>query len=226
MKKLINLSLLTTTLLTTVGAGCIQVFAATEADNAQANANVKINPGDGKNPAEPPVSPTDPGDNTGHTGTLTITFASHLDFGDIKLGTTNIEQSPTNILNSNNQPLHMGIGVNDERGAGTGWHVNVSLSKFIGTDNPTHELKGAQIMLPAGTMTDGSVSLDAPVSYEATMEADGKSVYPLINAEVGKGMGNWFDDMDPSQIKLKAPGGQYSDTYTATMSFILNDAPQ
>ncbi|EOV3185280.1 WxL domain-containing protein [Enterococcus faecalis] len=230
MKKISYTSLLTTTILTSMVGGMSHVYAA-EAGNTTTDATATIVAGDdNQDPTPPIVDPTDPDDETGQQGPLTLDYASHFEFGEIKLSNQAIEKTPVNKIEDGNggevAPT-FGAQVTDTRGTGAGWNLTVGLSAFKGTTDTTHELRGAQLELPAGTAVSSDETAEEttkPTTQAVTLDA-GASAQSLFTAGENQGMGSWFDKLSADQIKLKAPSAQYADSYKATLTWSLQDAP-
>ncbi|MGC5455860.1 WxL domain-containing protein [Enterococcus faecium] len=185
---------------------------------------IEILTGDGTEVIPPIEEPSEPG--TGDKGPLSLDYISNLDFGKIKLSSGETTTKVSGPTDPEGNMLTKGLQVSDLRGTGAGWKVSIGLSAFSGTEDQTHTLKGAKVVLPEGAITTNNEDKkNGPVSNAKTIEAGGDASTIFI-ANKNQGMGTWFSKWDPEEVKLVVPGGQYADKYTAKLTWTLSDTPE
>ncbi|MGC3749122.1 WxL domain-containing protein [Enterococcus faecalis] len=233
MKRLIGMSLITIALVTSLITGTKGIVLAEANDSAATQAIVTVNEGGGEDPDSPTpplIEPSDPDDILVPPSSLGLQYASHFDFGRIKIGGAMIDQHPTNQVTTEDGKtvdVQYGVQVRDFRGNGLGWKIKVALSEFTGKDNRDNRLTGAELVLPAGKVKSSGTEVPAkeyPTAKAVKLAADG-SISELFTAQEGQGMGIWANIWTKEQIHLKAPGNQYSGNYEATITWILQDTP-
>ncbi|MHC5279396.1 WxL domain-containing protein [Listeria kieliensis] len=190
-------------------------------DAATSQVQIKLQPGNANKPVDPVVPNEDPNDHTGETGNvglLTIDKVTPFEFGEHEL-TEDAETFSITAKNPN-------IQVSDRRGEGQGWALQVGLSAFSDAKDTDKVLKGAELVIPDGHLqtTAGNVS-KKPEEFAVKLEADGKGMATLMQADKDSGMGSWADVLDGKDIKLLVPAGNYSGEYSATLNWSLVDAP-
>lgn len=236
MKKLMGTSLVVATLASTLVTGGLNVFAA-QADSHDSDVTAKIIEGGGVDPNDPDtqppilIDPVDPGDVLQPAGSLGLAYASHFDFGTIKLNGSAIDVNPTNqVEDPNNASATIdagyGVEIRDVRGKGDGWKVNVSLSEFKDASS-SNTLNGVELVLPAGDVktTDANTpTQNQPTANTVTLAADSQP-NELFTAQKDQGMGIWADTWTKDDIHLKAPANQYAGEYKATITYDLLDTP-
>ncbi|MDA9462054.1 extracellular protein [Enterococcus mundtii 3F] len=207
---------------------------AADQQSTQTNTEASVKAGDINAINDTPiVNPYDPDDITHYKGQLGIIYASHFDFGKIKLSGKDINVSPINRVPMNNGqtvPVDYAIETLDTRGTGSGWDLMVDLSAFHSTDlGESRRLKGAQLTLPVGQITTteglkptGSVT---PIPFSCTLDAEDQTDGQiLLMAAANQGMGHWAEIWKPIQIHLQAPSSQYIGSYEAKLTWTLIDS--
>lgn len=142
------------------------------------------------------------------------------------------------------------LEVTDITGEAKGWVVEAKLGDFLQTGaaaDVAAKLKGAQLFFPQATefttgnedqtngpTTAGGQNLqdEAEVPEEhkngLVLSAGSDTPHPLYSAEVGKGNGRWnltYGKGTNKKIILKVPAGNVANDYSATLTYILKDAP-
>lgn len=200
------------------GMATIAPFTASAADPtpAETTADLVLEPGD-TNTTNPPVDPTDPIDPpTGAVGDLTIDAVSNFQFDTHK-----IESAKATYTATPKENTKLGLQVTDKRGTGAGWNLSAKISTAF-TDG-THELKGAALSLPAGTLaTSNADQSNAPTASALTLnDQDGT----VLNAAENQGLGSWAEDFADG-VKLDVPAGSFAGTYQAGITWTLSNAPK
>lgn len=217
MKKTTQLSLLMTLSTMVLGITTVQAVEVTQGKN-KSDATVILEAGD-PDTVTPPIEPTVPGGETGNTGVLTIDNLTPFSFDKHKVsGGTEIYSMTATSAN---------IQVTDKRGTGAGWQLKVTASEFKDKTEATKVLKGAQIKIPKGTTksTESNTSA-APLTNAVTLDAvPAATAAVLFQAEKNQGMGSWVDILDPTEVKLVVPGGNFTGEYTSTLTWVLGDTP-
>lgn len=202
--------------------------AGQQASQTNTEANVKAGDINAINDS-PIVHPFDSNDITHYKGQLGFIYASHFDFGEVKLTGKDIDVRPINRVPLNNGqtvPVNYSIETLDTRGTGSGWDLMVDLSSF---HSDSHKLKGARLILPVGQIATteglnptGSVT---PIPFSCTLEAEDQTDGQiLLIAAANQGMGHWAEIWRPEQIHLRAPFSQYVGSYEAKLRWILIDS--
>ncbi|MEE6451137.1 WxL domain-containing protein [Gottfriedia acidiceleris] len=195
------------------------VISSPDGKGATTYGHVKIIPGDGTTGPVDPVLPSEPGGETGNTGSLTIDYVTPLEFG------THQTEGSSIVVNTTSQ--NPNVQVTDVRATGAGWTLQVTASPFVEQNDNTKKLIGATLSFPAGEAlsTAGNVS-EAPTMRAITLNTDQSASDILMTAQANQGMGTWVDKLDPTQIKLKIPSGNLEGDYVSTLNWTLLDAPQ
>ena len=176
---------------------------------------INLTPGDTDDEITEPEEPTVPPGGTGNKGILTLDNIAPLLFSTHKLDGK--EQVYTSVVENSN------IQVTDKRGEEAGWNVQVSQTPFKDMIDETKVLKGAKLVLPAGTVkAEGNISL-APTVRSVEINAD---LAVLMNAATGSGAGTWRTVFDKDEIKLTVPAGNKKGEYMSTVTWTLMDAPE
>ncbi|MDZ5759270.1 WxL domain-containing protein [Carnobacterium maltaromaticum] len=174
------------------------------------NTNVVIIAGTGKTNPEIPIVPA-----TGQLGPLSIDAVSTINFASIEIGKKGTAQVPQGEV--------LGIQVTDTRGLGAGWNVMVKISEFQNLKKD--RMLKADISIPAGKVeSQKSGIMDAPTANSVILnEFDS----PIFSAPKGKGMGTFTSSFegDGKQVIITVPPGALTDSYSANLSWTLQDAP-
>lgn len=193
------------------------VMAAETGDNHQSLSEISITEGDG---STDPLEPGLPGDETGHTGSLTIDNITHLTFGTQQLSSKK-EVYKTSSVKPN-------VQVTDQRGVGTGWNLMVTSSKFSTEEG--QELKGAFLKFEKGRVgtTEDNTS-DAPLANEVSFELSNDPMI-IMSASEDAGLGTWVNRLfnegnTDNLVSLEVPSGNKVGTYSANLDWTLSDAP-
>jgi hypothetical protein len=152
-------------------------------------------------------------------GTLTITNPLAGEFGSVTL--TGVDQDLTASLAT--------FEVNDSRGTGVGWHVNVSATRFQEHDGTAlvtggKTLPTSSLTMSAPTVTaDGTTSPSPSISTGAPYTIDGGSAVKVASAAVDSGMGKY--DFSATTLTLTVPADAYAKTYQSTVTVDVVTAP-
>ncbi len=146
---------------------------------------------------------------------------STIDFGTYNLsnGTTTLYASGTNIV----------LNVEDSRGSGAGWHVDISSDDFANADGvATHIISASGFKMDASGVSiivnDGQSGADAPVADGLLHTLDSPSSF--ISADVNKGMGDYDISIPAGNWQLYVPtASTFSGTHTATVTATVVTAP-
>lgn len=193
------------------------IMAAETGDNHQSLSEISITEGDG---STDPLEPGLPGDETGHTGSLTIDNITHLTFGTQQLSSKK-EVYKTTSAKPN-------VQVTDQRGVGTGWNLMVASSKFSTEEG--QELKGAFLKFEKGRVgtTEDNTS-DAPLANEVSFELSNDPMI-IMSADEDAGLGTWVNRLfnegnTDNLVSLEVPSGNKVGVYSANLDWTLSDAP-
>lgn len=174
----------------------------------QSDTTLLVGPGVEKTNPEFPI-----GVPTGQLGPLSIDAVSVFDFGKIKIGEPGMAMIPEGEL--------LGIQVTDSRGEGTGWSVTAKISEFENSEK-TKNIK-ATVSIPTGKVVTKTANLNnAPISVSADLNNDSMIIF---SASKGKGMGSFTNLFEGNDTKIKVPGGVLVDSYSATITWTLQDTP-
>ncbi|MGX7418273.1 WxL domain-containing protein [Carnobacterium gallinarum] len=205
----------TISMVTLVGMTIALPLSAMAADPTPANttADLVLEPGD-DTIVNPPIDPIEPP--TGATGDLTIDAVSNFQFDTHKIDTATATYTATAKEGS-----VLGLQVTDKRGTGEGWNLSAKISTAF--SDGTHDLKGAALSLPVGTLkTNNADQSNPPVSSALALNDQEGTV---LNAPVDQGMGSWAEDFADG-VKLVVPAGNYAGTYQAGITWTLTNAPK
>lgn len=164
-------------------------------------------------------------------------------FQALETGALSLDKVPdafdfgTQTLSSQPQDDTLGTGTNpaltvtDNRGTGAGWHVTVQADKLHTLSGKT--LNGGNIIIDQAQNINGNGSIsDPPAAQSVTADTYDGSGNPVPVTIVGaqadqhQGMGTWDINWTGDQIHLKiSPGEAYSEAYSATITWTLNDTP-
>ncbi|MGJ3195121.1 WxL domain-containing protein [Peribacillus frigoritolerans] len=184
------------------------------------------NPVDPTNPDNPnppsPIDPEDPGNGgTGNTGALTLDHASNIQFGTQKIMSGN-----TTYNAKNKDPF---VQVSDKRGTGEGWSLTAKASEF--KSDTGEVLTGAILSFKNGQVKSQTSNVSTPpTANDVVFDNTDSKVFML--AEVDAGRGTWIDvfsgtEGDNSNVQLNVLAGSAdAQSYTATMTWELSDAPK
>lgn len=182
-------------------------------------ADVTLEAGDTTTPVDP-ILPSIPDGSTGNTGMLTLDNITPFQFDKHKV-TGGTETYSITATGAN-------VQVSDRRGTGAGWELKVTAATFKDKVDNTKVLKGAQIVIPKGEVqsTVGNTS-EKPTTNLVTLDAlDGEISSVLFQAEKDQGMGTWVDQLNPSEVKIIIPGGNFVGEYSSTLTWVLGDTPK
>ncbi|WP_088013282.1 WxL domain-containing protein [Gottfriedia acidiceleris] len=195
------------------------ILSSPDGKGATTYGHVNIVPGDGTTGPVDPVLPSEPNGETGNTGALTIDYVTPLEFGSHQV------QGSTIIVNATSK--NPNVQVTDVRATGAGWTLQVTASPFVEQNDSSKKLVGATLSFPAGETlsTAGNIS-EAPTMRAITLNTEQSSSDILMSAQANQGMGTWVDKLDPTQIKLSIPSGNFEGDYVSTLNWTLLDAPQ
>lgn len=192
-----------------------EVTSSKDGKGGTSHGYINLTPGDTETGTTEPEEPTDPPGGTGNEGILTLDNIAPLLFSTHKLDGK--EQVYTSVVENSN------IQVTDKRGEEAGWNVQVSQTPFKDIVDETKVLRGATLVLPAGTVkSEGNISL-APTVRSVEINAN---LSVLMNAAKGSGAGTWRTVFDKDKIKLTVPAGNKKGEYMSTVTWSLMDAPE
>ncbi|MGX7015034.1 WxL domain-containing protein [Vagococcus silagei] len=188
-----------------------------------------------------------------YDGLLKLSNSFNLEFGKANIATTDTFLS-TKVLDDKNKPVPPKepqlLVVEDIRGEGLGWKLEVKLGEFKEFENnkPVENgktLKGVELFYPNTQMTSEGTG-DAPeiMTYDkdsfikvptarkgliipATNHEDGDNGAVLFNAKEGTGDGKWTADYDVNKnpIELKIAPGNKVGKYQSVLTYTLTDTP-
>lgn len=167
-----------------------------------------------------PLLPTIPDGKTGNVGELTIDNVSPFIFGTQKItGSKAVFYSTTTDGN---------VQVTDKRGTGAGWILQVRSTDFIDSENTLNTLKGAELTIPAGTVSsDNGNSSEKPITSQVALNATDATIF---KAESQAGLGSWINRFDgvenKSKVMIEIPAGSMKGSYVSTITWTLSDAPK
>lgn len=158
-------------------------------------------------------------------GALTIESAPEsINFGEHTI------QSGTQKYNA---PAGQEVVVQDLRGTGAGWQLQVQATTFENTTDASTTLRGAKLNIPVGTVTAvGGNTATSPDSVEAVVDADTDAdAVNVFQAAAGTGQGGWKltwdvekDGDDVSGIELEVPTA-LAGAFQSTVIWTLLDTP-
>ncbi|TDM14935.1 WxL domain-containing protein [Macrococcus bovicus] len=165
---------------------------------------------------------------TNQTGSLTLDYVTHLDFGVHTIDTARHVYNTTT-----NQPY---IQVSDRRGSGEGWNVTAELGRF--NDGKADTLPGAAINLSNGA-AKSSATTSQPIPEDNIELVSGQGAQPVVKAaaktgeiSTAEGLGTWTVDWlssnpENEKVTLTVPEGAASPgTHTATITWTLGATPE
>ncbi|WP_374284588.1 WxL domain-containing protein [Lactococcus sp.] len=190
-----------------------------------------------------PVSPQNPDGSTpnpGGIGTLTIDFASSLDFGNHSISNKDqvyFAKAQKYFDSKDVTPNY--VQVTDRRGTFSGWSLsvveNIQFTQVESGPQKYKELNGATISFN-NSIADSNTAEKSPNTTNSISLVPGVSTQIAL-AEVGSGAGTWVirwgnqssiteGGLNPD-VSLFVPGTTPKDAadYTTTLSWILSDLP-
>ncbi|WP_439444361.1 WxL domain-containing protein [Listeria aquatica] len=205
--------------------------------NTDVTPPVDPNDPDPNNPVEP-VDPTDPnGPDPGTPGPLSIDYASSVDFGKMKITSTD------QVYNAAAQKFSGGsvadgpnyVQVTDSRGGAKGWQLRVQQDDQF-TSTSGKELTGAELSFNNGVVNSSSDSPKPTGTASFTLvPGDGSTSGPaeiVMDAATGQGDGTQVlafgnDATKAESIKLSVPGetSKVAEVYTTSLTWTLADLP-
>lgn len=243
MKKMIFSTVLLSTIV--LGAGS-QVLAA-ETVEVIPNENLTIDSiskvtlkGGDETPTDPEIENPDPGI-TKQKGPLSLDQVIVFNFQNQDLGSATLNIPFKNVAKPSR------LQITDKRGTAVGWRLNAEISDFkSGENGPT--LKGVELFFPQvanwttgnETIPDGTTPTTVGVDKMTpeTTELKGVSIKPgvenkktILNAAKNQGSGRWnveystVGEKKNLPIYLKIPSGNQVGSYTASLTYSLEDAP-
>ncbi|BDZ31923.1 WxL domain-containing protein [Lactiplantibacillus sp. WILCCON 0030] len=251
MKKVIGSLLMSGALLGTVVAPLVanadDTTAATENRAGSTEVTTTFTPSTKTvTPVDPdnPNKPIDPGDNNGaHAGGgLSLIYApTSFDFGSHEIDVLNDKTYNLDTTSANTKLLQSNavLEVSDVRGTNAGWTLTATAGTLTnvtdGTTTPktlgTDTIKGAQISLPGGKVSNSGVTGTSngatPTNSITTLNLDSKgSTQQLLGAKNGSGAGVTVDKLDPANITLSIPANTAkAETYSTNITWALSDTP-
>lgn len=167
----------------------------------------------------------------GTTGPLSIDYASHINFGEVKTsGNTETYTANPVLINGTDERAPY-VQVTDNRGTKAGWELQVSQNAQFATEDDT-ELTGAELSLANGIINSNSDS-DGLVSSDVTFNEFGVS-FPVVKAQDRSGAGtftNKFGEIaegKATDVSLVVPGDLIIEAdvkYSTELNWSLEDAP-
>lgn len=202
-----------------------------------------VEPVDPTNPGGDPVTPgEDPLDpdpiEPGTPGPLSIDYASHLNFGEVKKSGNEATYyaKPVTITFTDTEGVQQTgkrapwVQVTDSRGTKTGWTLQVKQEAQL-THETGSQLNGAVIQLGKGIVNSAS-SIDGVQSFAISFQ-NFNALYDVMGAQDGSGAGtfvNMFGVLENDEAKdvtltvpqdLKIEDGKYF----THLTWVLTDAP-
>lgn len=188
-------------------------------------ADVEVLKSGGIEPGKPeePEEPIGPG--TG-TGDFTINAVSNFKFGKIKMGAAGIAEVKDNEK--------LGIEIIDERGTGTGWNVQVSMTNFVSTiqGNQDTIVKGWELVIPQGQISSKLGDMQNPPTSRSVIINSANKNETILTADKNKGMGRYtsifMDDKTKElnkSVRLAIPAYAKIGQYKAELTWSLINGP-
>lgn len=223
--------------------GSTQVLAAEYTSNGQIKFTADTEITDPVDPIEPdqPVKPVDPtsptGPSPGTAGPLSIDYASSLDFGEVKIKSTDEIYSVKPQEFSAGSPDKFGpnyVQVTDKRGTFEGWTLALKQDKqFFSTGSVKQELAGAAISFSQASVHSTTENATPTFIKENTL-VPGVQV-DVVMAAKDQGMGTWVYRFGTERgtasgehqaVQLSVPGktSKRNDTYTTQLNWTLKAA--
>ncbi|EOH92490.1 hypothetical protein UAW_03010 [Enterococcus haemoperoxidus ATCC BAA-382] len=188
-------------------------------------AEIEVLKSGGIEPGKPeePEEPIGPGIGTGD---FTINAVSDFKFGQIKMGQTGKAQVEAD--------KKLGIEVIDERGTGSGWNVQVSMTNFSSTINGNQDtiVKGWGLFIPKGEVSSKQGDMQNPPTSRSVVINSASVNETILTADKDKGMGRYTSifmddkttDLDKS-IRLVIPSYAKVGQYKAELTWSLINGP-
>ena len=183
-----------------------------------------------------PVDPTDPaGPPTGTGGSLSLDFASSMQFGNQAISTKNetyyaLPQEYTDFDGTKKKGPNY-VQVTDVRGTGAGWQLSVKQNGQFQTSE-AQKLVGAELRFKNGGMISNLSSTYAPGGNETiVMPLD--TEINVVNASSEQGIGTWLyrfgsdEASGGSSVQLTVPGSsvKYAKKYQTSLTWSLKNVP-
>ncbi len=179
-----------------------------------------------------PMTDKDPSSNMSHTqtshitvaggGTLSLVSVPDLVFADATLAPNQVH---TPLISASSP-----IVVDDERGTGAGWTLNVNGTNFVNTSDSSKTF-ASHLVIPVSTATLTGTGA-APTAGYVNIISSGSSAYltKIMSAAKGTGEGVWKMDLssllnNPVGSHLAILGSEYIGQYKSTLTWTLSDAP-
>ncbi|SQC70393.1 WxL domain-containing protein [Listeria fleischmannii] len=190
---------------------------------------------DPNNPVDP-IDPTDPnGPDPGTPGPLSIDYASSVDFGKMKITSTDqvYNAAAQQFSDSTDGPNY--VQVTDSRGGAQGWQLRVQQDDQF-TSTSGKELTGAELSFNNGVVNSNSDSPKPTGTASFTLvPGDGTTSGPaeiVMDAAPGQGDGTQVlafgdDSTKAESVKLSVPGStsKVAEVYTTSLTWTLADLP-
>ncbi|HCM89927.1 MULTISPECIES: WxL domain-containing protein [Vagococcus] len=169
---------------------------------------------------------------------LTIDFAPNLNFSSNEISVYDQVYNAT-IVDSENKNMPVYVQVTDNRGALSGWDLDVKQNGQFESVSTNHELKGAVIEFKNGELQTDSLSQPGQVTEAFKLDPSG-SIQKVMNFSKNQGAGTWKavfgnestvedkgDFKVTNSLQLTVPGNseKVSDTYKTSFTWILSDVP-
>ncbi|MBC1417707.1 WxL domain-containing protein [Listeria fleischmannii] len=199
---------------------------AVETSSASTTGTVQlITGGEEITPVDPnePIQPGD-GKETGNKGPLSIDYVPNFLFGQVAVGGSTLV-----LTDQNTNPF---VQVSDNRGSGAGWTLKLSASSFKNNEDETKALIGT--ILTIGQVTPEAVdetnASGLPTGSAQIFGASDTSAKTIMAAAADSGMGSWKGKFKTgtgaNSVTLTIPAGNKVGSYTSTLTWSLNNAPE
>lgn len=194
--------------------------AAVEASKGTSTATFELEAGDAETIPElidPEIQPP-----TLNKGPLSLDSVSSFNFATKKLGNESkapLEATPV-------KGTKLGLQVTDERGQDLGWNLKVSATAFETADK-TLTLKGAVMTIPEGQLTtkEGVDLLLTPSAFKVDLSPTATNI---MSATTTQGRSTWSNAFEGKgeKVTLAVPSGNKVASYSSTITWSLEDAPE
>ncbi len=210
----------------TVVANVGSTALAVETSTASTTGTVQlITAGEGVTPVDPnePIQPGD-GKETGNKGPLSIDYVPNFLFGQAEVGGSKLV-----LTDQNTNPF---VQISDNRGSGAGWTLKLSASSFKNNEDETKTLIGTILtigqVLPEAV--DETNTSGLPTGATQTFGTSDTSAKTIMTAAADSGMGSWKGkfktNTGTNSVTLTIPSGNKVGSYTSTLTWSLNNAPE
>lgn len=193
---------------------------------------VPVDPEDPDKEVDPEVDPEgeDPID-PGTKGPLSIDYASHINFGSVKISGNEETYFAKPIQIGDAEERAPYVQVTDNRGSKKGWELQVSQKAEFAAQGGG-ELTGAELALANGEVNSNSDTTNVTATDVTFDNHD--QLYPVVTSAVGSGAGTFTNqfgkivDGKATDVSLTVPADleiEADEKYSTDLNWVLLDAP-